>query len=141
FAADVVWLDGLVTNPDRSPQNPNLLRWHGRTWLIDHGAALYIHHTWRDPDEHARRPFERIRDHVLLPFADSIASADERLASVVTEEHLERIVNAVPEIWLPRDPLVGGASAQRRAYVTYLLRRLEPPRAFVEEADRVREAA
>ncbi len=45
FAADVVWLDGLVTNPDRTAQNPNLLVWHGRPWLIDHGAALYIHHT------------------------------------------------------------------------------------------------
>ena len=60
FAADVVWLDALVTNPDRTAQNPNLLVWHGRPWLIDHGAALYIHHTWRDPDAHARRPFERI---------------------------------------------------------------------------------
>ena len=37
-----------------------MLVWHGRTWLIDHGAALYIHHTWRDPAEHARRPFDRI---------------------------------------------------------------------------------
>ena len=80
FAADVVWLDALVTNPDRTAQNPNLLVWHGRPWLIDHGAALYIHHTWRDPDEHARRPFERIRDHVLLPFAGSIAAADARHA-------------------------------------------------------------
>src|SRR6476661_155926 len=47
WAAAVVWLDGLITNPDRSPKNPNLLTWHGRTWLIDHGASLYIHHTWR----------------------------------------------------------------------------------------------
>jgi len=33
FAADVVWLDALVTNPDRTAQNPNLLVWHGRPWL------------------------------------------------------------------------------------------------------------
>ncbi len=76
FAADVVWLDAFATNPDRTAQNPNLLVWHGRPWLIDHGAALYIHHTWRDPDEHARRPFERIAAHVLLPYAGSIADAD-----------------------------------------------------------------
>ena len=44
FAADVVWLDALATNVDRTPQNPNLLWWHGRLWLIDHGAALYFHH-------------------------------------------------------------------------------------------------
>ena len=80
FAADLVWLDAFVTNPDRTAQNPNLLVWHGRPWLIDHGAALYIHHTWREPDEHARRPFERIADHVLLPYAASIRAADERLA-------------------------------------------------------------
>ena len=67
-----------MTNPDRSPKNPNLLVWHGRPWLIDHGAALYIHHTWRDPDAHARRPHaERLADHVLLPFASSIAAADD----------------------------------------------------------------
>ena len=51
-AAAIVWLDAFTTNPDRTASNPNLLFWHGRTWLIDHGAALYIHHTWRDPAEH-----------------------------------------------------------------------------------------
>lgn len=136
FAADVVWFDGLIMNPDRSPQNPNLLVWHGRTWLIDHGAALYVHYTWRDADAHARRPFERIHDHVLLPFAGSIEEADARLADRVDETLLREIVEAVPDAWLPRDDVIGGPSAQRRAYVTYLLRRLEPPRPFVEEAVR-----
>ena len=51
------------------PRNVNLLVWHRRLWLIDHGAALYIQHTWRDPASHARRPFEQIADHVLLPYA------------------------------------------------------------------------
>jgi HipA-like protein len=141
LAADVVWLDALVTNPDRTAQNPNLLNWHGRIWLIDHGAALYIHHTWRDPDEHARRSFERIRDHVLLPFAGSIERADERHASVATPDLLAALVEAVPDLWLPADPTIGDAAAQRAAYVRYLLRRLESPRAFVEEAERARTAA
>src|SRR5919204_1503955 len=44
FAARVVWLDALVTNPDRTHRNPNLLVWDRRPWLIDHGAALYVHH-------------------------------------------------------------------------------------------------
>src|SRR3954467_1893861 len=97
FAADVVWFDGLVTNPDRSPQNPNLLVWHGRPWLIDHGAALSIHFTWRDPEHHARRPHaERLADHVLLPVASSLAAADERLAPLVTDALLEDLVDAVP---------------------------------------------
>src|SRR5262245_32349207 len=37
-AADVVWFDAFVLNVDRTPRNPNLLRWHGNLWLIDHGA-------------------------------------------------------------------------------------------------------
>jgi hypothetical protein len=142
WAAAVVWLVGLVTNPDRSPKNPNLLVWHGRPWLIDHGAALYIHHAWRDPDAHARRPHaERLADHVLLPVASSIAAADERLAPLVTAELLAGLVAAVPDDWLAPDPVIGEAEAQRRAYVAYLLRRLEAPRPFVDPAELLRVAA
>jgi len=141
FAADLVWLDALVTNPDRTAGNPNLLVWHGRPWLIDHGAALYIHHTWRDPDEHARRPFERIADHVLLPYAGSIRAADERHAAAIGPVLLGELVEALPDLWLPAEPVVGDAAAQRQAYVRYLTRRLEAPRAFVEEAERARAAA
>lgn len=140
-AADTVWLDALVTNPDRTVRNPNLLVWHGRLWLIDHGAALYVHHTWRDPDEHARRPFERIRDHVLLPFAGSIEEADRRHASRVDRAFLTGLVDALPDTWLPTDPRAGDARDQRAAYIRYLLRRLEAPRTFVEEAERARRAA
>ena len=142
WAASVVWLDGLVTNPDRSPRNPNLLVWHGRPWLIDHGAALYIHHAWRDPDGHARRPHvERLADHVLLPSASSIGAADQRLAPLVSNALLERLVAAVPDDWLAPDAVVGDAAAQRRAYVAYLGRRLEAPRPFVEPVERLRRAA
>ncbi len=142
WAAAVVWLDGLVTNPDRSPRNPNLLVWHGRPWLIDHGAALYIHHAWRDPDAHARRPHvERLADHVLLPVASSIAAADERLAPLVTTELLEDLVAAIPDDWLAPDPVIGDAAAQRRAYVAYLTRRLEAPRPFVAPVEQLRVAA
>src|SRR5918912_4542995 len=62
LAADVVWFDSLVLNVDRTPRNPNLLRWHGRTWLIDHGAALYVHHGGRDVLARAGAPFEPIAD-------------------------------------------------------------------------------
>jgi hypothetical protein len=141
FAADVVWLDALVTNPDRTAQNPNLLVWHGRPWLIDHGAALYIHHTWRDPDAHARRPFERIGDHVLLPYAGSITEAAARNAGRIDEAMVDGLVGSLPDAWLPDDPAAGGEDAQRTAYVRYLARRLETPRTFVAEADRVRVAA
>lgn len=141
FAASVVWLDGLVTNPDRTIANPNLLTWHGRIWLIDHGAALFIHHTWRDPDAHARRPFDRLRDHVLLPFAGSIAAVDERLAPMIDDALVDRLVVGIPDAWLPDDPRAGDAEAQRTAYRRYLARRLERPRPFVEEVERARRAA
>ena len=140
-AADVVWLDAFVTNPDRTAVNPNLLIWHGRTWLIDHGAALYVHHAWRDPDTHAEGAFERIRDHVLLPFAGEVAAADERLSPRLGKVLFEELASAIPDAWLPDDPMLGDAAAQRRAYVRYLDRRLAARRRFVEEADRARRAA
>jgi hypothetical protein len=141
FAADTVWLDSFVTNPDRTVQNPNLLVWHGRIWLIDHGAALYIHHTWRNPDMHARGSFERIVDHVLLPFASSLEAADARNADRIDGGLLGAIVDAVPDGWLPPDPVAGNANDQRAAYIRYLSRRLQAPRSFVEEAERARRAA
>jgi hypothetical protein len=133
LAADVVWLDALVTNVDRTPRNPNLLVWHDALWLIDHGAALYVHHGPGDPVAQAGRPFEAIRDHVLLPFAGSIADADERLAPLVTLDLLEAIAAAIPDGWLDGE-------AARQAQVDFLARRIEAPRAFAQEAERARRA-
>ena len=84
LAAEVVWLDALVSNVDRTPRNPNLLVWHERLWLIDHGAALYFHHRDWSPEVDAPKPFAGIADHVLLPIAGSVAEADERLAPRLT---------------------------------------------------------
>jgi hypothetical protein len=141
IAADVVWLDAFTTNPDRTVGNPNLLVWHGRTWLIDHGAALYVHHTWRDPDEHATRPFERSSDHVLLPFAGPIDEADRRLAPLLDRALFARLAADIPDLWLPDDRNAGDADGQRAAYVRYLERRLAGRDRFVEEAERARRAA
>lgn len=140
-AADIVWLDAFATNPDRSVANPNLLLWHGRTWLIDHGAALYIHHTWRDPETHARQPFERIRDHVLLPYAEPVEAADARLAPRLSRGLFADLAAGIPDAWLPDDDRAGDAAAQRSAYVDYLDGRLAANARFVEEADRARRAA
>ncbi|MFL5757785.1 MAG: HipA family kinase [Chloroflexota bacterium] len=139
LAAAIAWFDALVTNVDRSPRNVNLLVWHGRLHLIDHGAALYVQHTWRDPDEHARRSFPPIRDHVLLPYATSIAASDEALADRLDERTIADVVDLVPDDLLG-DALFPDIATERRAYVDYLVRRLEPPRPFVEEADRARAA-
>jgi hypothetical protein len=140
LAAAVVWFDALVMNVDRTPRNPNLITWHRGLHLIDHGSGLYIHHTWRSPAEHARRPFEAIRDHVLLPFAGSIAGADARLAGLLDRERLAGILAGVPDDWLAPEPAYPDPGSLRRAYLDYLLRRLEAPRPFVEEADRARAA-
>jgi hypothetical protein len=117
LAADVVWFDTLVTNVDRTAQNPNLLWWHGRLWLIDHGAALYFHHAPQDALEHARTLFAARAQHVLLPYASSFEEAHARLAPRVTEPLLEDVVAAVPDEWLDGD--------DRRRYVDYLLVRRE----------------
>ena len=141
WAANVVWFDALITNTDRSPRNPNILAWHRRLYLIDHGASLFIHHTWRDPDEHARRPLPTISDHVLLPFASSLDAADDRLGPLVTEELLRSVVELVPDAWLLPHPIVGDASAQRAAYVRYLETRGRSRGALVEAIEELRRAA
>jgi hypothetical protein len=132
LAAEIVWLDALMTNVDRSPQNPNMLLWHDRLWLIDHGAALYLQHAWEDPPADAQRPFPPIRNHVLLPCASDIAAADTRLASRL-DGAVTEVLAAVPDDWF--------APHSRAAYAEYLRRRLEPPRAFAAEAEEARRAA
>ena len=137
WAADVVWFDDLTINPDRTPRNANLVVHDGRTWLIDHGSALYAHHAWTDPDEHARRPFERIAEHVLLPFAASIPEADARLAPRVSPAALDAIIDAIPDDWLA-DPAFEGPPAERDAYRRYLAARLEARPTWVAAAEHAR---
>ena len=136
LAADVVWLDALTTNVDRTPRNPNLLLWHDRLWLIDHGAALYLQHGGLDPAQHADKPFPLIKDHVLLPHAGSILEAHERLARVVQAGALVDAVALVPGEWLAS--VADGDSAE--TYIDYLRRRLESG-SFAEEAERARVGA
>ena len=140
MAADVVWLDALVTNVDRTPRNPNLLVWHGRLWLIDHGAALYWHHaTGGWPRTHAG-PSRSIADHVLLPAAGSILEADARLARRLDAAARAAVVSLVPDEWLEVAGEDGSAEERRQAYLDYLTGRLEEPRAFAEEAEHARAA-
>ena len=78
---------------------------------------------------------------MLLPFAWSIEEADSRNARRIDASLVADLAAALPDLWLPDDPVVGDADAQRAAYVQYLAPRLEPPRPFVQEAERVRAAA
>jgi hypothetical protein len=138
LAARIVWFDALVMNIDRTPKNPNLLIWHRRLWMIDHGAALYFHHSDSDYVARSRDPFPGIRDHVLLPSAGSPAEADASMSRLLDESTLRKIVALVPDAWLAGDRAFASADARRRAYVEYLIARLAAPRAFLEEIDRAR---
>jgi hypothetical protein len=138
LASAVVWFDAYVTNVDRTPRNTNMLMWHRRLWLIDHGAALYFHHRWDNPLARSRDPFPLIKDHVLLRFASSLQEVDAKMTSRVTPEIIDRIVRLIPDAWLVGESSFGGSNQHREAYTECLLRRLEPPHVFLEEAIRAR---
>jgi len=145
LASKVVWLDAYVTNVDRTARNTNMLIWHRRLWLIDHGAALYFHHTWTNYIERSRDAFPLIKDHVLLPVTtpESLREIDSMMTERLTPDIINAVVNLVPDAWLTGggqagDPPFSGPTKTREAYSEYLLRRLEAPQAFVEEAIRAR---
>jgi hypothetical protein len=138
LASAIVWFDAFVTNVDRTPRNVNLLMWHRKLWLIDHGAALIVHHQWDGYLERASGRFPMIKDHVLLDIAGGIAQADAEMTRRLAPDVIERIVALVPDDWLEDTPLFPTPREHRAAYVQYLLARLQPPRGFVEEAVRAR---
>ena len=138
LAARIVWFDAYVSNVDRTVRNTNMLMWHRRLWLIDHGAALYFHHRWDNYLERSRDPFPLIKDHVLLSFANSLEEADARLTTQLTEAIINGVVKLIPDAWLLGDSPFSGTDQHRDAYVEYLLNRLAAPHAFLEEALRAR---
>ena len=138
LASRILWFDALVTNVDRTPRNTNLLHWHGRLWLIDHGAALYFHHVWKDWKAAGKRPFAAARDHVLLPFAKTILEADAALAPQLTPDVLRKIVGLVPDEWLGKEPGFEDTAAVRAAYLEFLTSRLAEPREWVSALEEAR---
>jgi hypothetical protein len=140
LASRIVWFDAFVTNIDRTARNANLLMWHRKLWLIDHGAALYFHHSWTDMEKRAQDPFSLIKQHILLPFASALEAVDGPMASTITEEVIREIVALVPDDWMFGNAPFRTTADNREAYVEYMLRRLEEPRYFLEEAIRARSA-
>ena len=138
LASRIVWFDAYTTNVDRTPRNANMLMWHRKLWLIDHGACLYFHHSWTDMDRRSKDPFALIKEHILLPFAADIQTADETMAAAVTEDVIKGVVDLVPDEWLEDHAPFSTIAENKQAYVDYLTRRLEAPRHFVEEAIRAR---
>jgi hypothetical protein len=138
LASRIVWFDAYITNVDRTARNANMLTWHRKLWLIDHGAALYFHHSWSDMNQRAREPFPLIKEHILLPFADAIEKVDHEMRSLLTDELIKGIVDLIPDDWMEANSKFSNTAENRQAYVEYLTRRLADPRHFVEEAIRAR---
>jgi hypothetical protein len=152
-AAAIVWLDGLVLNPDRTATNPNLLGWRNRIWLIDHGASLGFQYEWSAVSESSTGlPAPGVEPHLLLERAQDLAEWDDVLAARLTREVLEAAVDQVPddflrELQIRHFPRNDNASARdhkddarddsevlrrrRAAYVAFLWKRLKAPRAWV----------
>ncbi|MBF4766987.1 hypothetical protein ISU10_04320 [Nocardioides agariphilus] len=126
-AARILWLDAFTANVDRSWRNPNLLRWHGELWVIDHGASLYFHHAWAggltSPEKFAAQPWDAA-DHVLRSHARQLPAVDDELGQRLDHDVFVEVLAAVPDAWL--DPVPGADTAEqlRAAYVGFLDARL-----------------
>ncbi len=139
-ASRIVLFDAFVTNVDRTPRNTNLLCWHERLWLIDHGASLYFHHGWRPTDrlEGSRDPFVEVAQHVLLPQAAALAEAAAHLGAVVTNELIDHLVSQIPATWLESDHAFDDVEDHRASYVAWLRDRVAAIPLLLEEAQRAR---
>ncbi len=130
-ASSIVWLDGLVQNPDRTTKNPNLIWSHGQLWLIDHGASLGFQHAWSRVTEQSPRACGwPAANHALYSRATRLGLVDERLTHRVGRDVLQSTVDAIPDDLLAED----GEEARRRrraAFVAFLWKRLKRPRPFV----------
>ncbi|WP_069658259.1 HipA family kinase [Arcticibacter eurypsychrophilus] len=138
LASQIVWLDCLLTNVDRTARNTNMLMWHKELWLIDHGAALYFHHSWANWKEQAIKPFLKIKDHVLLQSAAELELVDQEFKSILTEDCIKSITALIPDEWLS-DESSEIASQNRQVYDQFLLSRLSNSEIFVKEAQHARE--
>lgn len=147
-ASRIVWLDCLITNVDRTSRNTNMLWWNKQLWLIDHGAALYFHHTWTDWRAKSVLPFTLVKDHVLLPWATELSAVDAEFRALLTPGRLASIVSLIPSDWLSpaeagfpdTDAGIPDYDAQRAAYTEFLTTRVAHSSNFVKEADHARQA-
>lgn len=136
-ASKIVWLDALLMNVDRTAKNTNMLMWRKELWLIDHGAALYFHHSWGDPAEQALKPFPFIKDHVLLPYASQLAEVNEALSALVTPALVNEIISRIPNEFLQWEE---GLSPEeiRKGYTDFINARAANAIHFITEANNAR---
>lgn len=134
IASRIVWLDCLITNVDRTARNTNMLIWNKELWLIDHGAALYFHHSWTNWEDQSKKPFVQVKDHVLLPIADRLEETDREMKMLLTEERVREITGLLPDDWLLAMGVEESPEAIRDLYARFLLTRMENSSIFLKEA-------
>jgi len=140
LASQIVWLDCLLTNVDRTARNTNMLVWHKELWLIDHGAALFFHHSWDNWIEQAKRPFVLVKDHVLLSRASELEQVDREFTTLLTPQRIDAIVALIPDEWLTNEEQFTTPSDHRAAYADFLNTRIAHSANFVKEAQHARES-
>jgi hypothetical protein len=129
-AGRIVWFDALIGNVDRSWRNPNLLRWHGKLYLIDHGASLIFQHNWPAAAGSARRA-TKLDDHVLMPFHPDLPAADAALAPQVTPEAVSAALALVPDEWLADEPGFAAPDDVRAAFLAWFDARMQEPHVWL----------
>jgi hypothetical protein len=139
LSSQIVWLDSLLLNVDRTARNTNMLWWNKELWLIDHGAALYFHHSWSGYEVKAQQPFVQIKDHVLLPRASQLNEVDKEFRALLTPARIHEIVALIPDEWLVSNGYFESTEAHRQAYAHFLEARLFYSHHFVKDAQDARE--
>ena len=133
-ASLTVWFDAFTQNVDRTPRNANLLMWHRKLYLIDHGAALYFHHNWETMPQKAESPFTEIGQHVLLPWASKIEAVQADAHRRLSRELFAEILEQVPDAWLEAGAVGVTAAEKRAGYVDFFVKRLMAAEIFEQEA-------
>ena len=138
LASQIVWLDCLLTNMDRTARNTNMLMWHKELWLIDHGACLYFHHAMGNWKEQAVKPFFLIKDHVLLPQASLLEEVDTEYKTLLTDEVIDKIVAMIPDDFLQQEGAAESPEEMREIYAQFLKLRITNSETFINEANNAR---
>lgn len=135
-ASLTVWFDAFTQNVDRTPRNANLLLWHRKLYLIDHGAAIYFHHNWETMPQKIESPFVEVAQHILLPWASRIEEASIRAHARLSRETFAAILDQVPDAWLEAHRAGPAAAEKRAAYLDFFVKRLTASHIFEQEAMR-----
>lgn len=140
LASKIVWLDAFICNVDRTIRNTNMLMWNKELWLIDHGAAFYFHHSWQNFLQQAERPFEQIKDHVLLRQAGRLDEVDKLFHDQLTYEKIDEITSLIPDEWLQENDSAESSTQKKFIYNRFLKTRFNASKIFIQEAEYARKA-